>query len=65
MMHYLPIARILLRYVVGALVSYGLIGAETGEFLAVDPDLALVVAGIMSAAVEGGYALAKRNDGET
>ena len=64
-MTYLPIARILLRYIVGALVAYGWIGAETGEYLVVDPDLALVVAGIVSAAVEGGYALAKRHGGAT
>lgn len=65
MMHYSPIARILIRYVVGALVAYGVIGEETGEYLAIDPDLALMVAGALAAIVEGAYALAKRRGGAT
>lgn len=59
-MKYGPIARILLRYLSGILVAYGLIGDETGEYLAVDPDIALAVAGILAALVEGLYAMAKR-----
>ena len=64
-MTYLPLARIGLRYIIGALVTYGLIGSETGEYLAVDPDLALIVAAALSAVVEAGYALAKRRGGAT
>lgn len=64
-MQYMPIARIAIRYLAGALVSYGIIGAETGEYLAIDPDLAMIVAGLMAAGVEGAYALAKRNGGAT
>lgn len=59
-MTYAPIARIALRYLVGAAVMYGLIGAETGEYLAVDPDLTLVIASIIGAAVEFVYAYAKK-----
>lgn len=57
---YAPIARIVLRYVVGAGVMYGLIGAETGENLAIDPDLTLILSSAIGAAIEGVYAYAKR-----
>ena len=59
-MSYAPLARIVLRYIVGAAVMYGLIGAETGEYLAVDPDLTLVIGSIIGAAVEFAYAYAKK-----
>lgn len=59
-MSYAPIARIVLRYIVGAAVMYGLIGAETGEYLAVDPDLTLVVGSAIGAIVEVAYAYAKK-----
>lgn len=59
-MTYAPFARIILRYAVGAAVMYGLIGAETGEYLAVDPDLTLMVSGAIAAVVEGVYVYAKR-----
>lgn len=55
-----PISRLILRYAIGALVMYGLIGAETGEYLAFDPDLALIIGGILTAIVEGAYAIAKK-----
>ena len=59
-MSYAPSARSVLRYIVGAAVMYGLIGAETGEYLAVDPDLTLVLGSAIGAAVELAYAYAKR-----
>lgn len=59
-MTYAPIARIVLRYVVGAAVMYGLIGAETGEYLVVDPDLAMLVGAIIGGVVEFAYAYAKK-----
>ena len=59
-MSYAPVARIVLRYLVGAAVMYGLIGAETGEYLAVDPDLTLVIGSVIGAVVEVVYAYAKR-----
>lgn len=59
-MNYAPIARIILRYLSGAFVTYGLIGAETGEYLAVDPDLTLMLGGAIGAAVEFAYAFAKK-----
>lgn len=54
------IARILARWIAGALIGYGLVGAETGAQLAVDPDVALLLAGIVGAVTEGAYVLAKR-----
>lgn len=59
-MTYAPIARIVLRYAVGAAVMYGMIGAETGEHLVVDPDLTLIVGAVIGAAVEAVYAHAKK-----
>lgn len=54
-MNYAPIARIVLRYLIG-----GIIGAAQGNMLAADPDLVTVVALGIGAAVEAAYALAKR-----
>ena len=50
-----PIARILLRYGVGAVA-----GLSVGNQLAADPDIVLALAAGLAAAVEGAYALAKR-----
>lgn len=55
-----PLSRLILRYIIGAMVMYGMIGAETGEYLAFDPDLSLIIGGVLTAIVEGAYALAKR-----
>ena len=59
-----PIARVLVRYVSGALVMKGLLDAGVGKQIASDPDLvALVQTGLgllMSAVTEGFYWLAKR-----
>ena len=56
-MNYAPIARIVLRYVVGA----GLLGSSViGDQLAADPDIVFFASLALGAAVEGGYALAKR-----
>lgn len=54
------ILRIAMRYLSGALVSYGLIPAEVGADLAVDPDVALVLGAIIGAVTEAAYAWAKR-----
>ena len=53
-----PLARIVLRYVVGA----GLMGSEAiGDTLSANPDIVLVTGILMGVAVEGLYWLAKRN----
>jgi preprotein translocase subunit Sec61beta len=61
-MDYAPLARIVLRYLVGA----GVMGSGAiGDTLAADPDLVLYVSLAIGAAVEGGYALAKRRGWKT
>ena len=56
-MNYAPIARIVLRYVVGA----GLLGSSViGDQLAADPDIVFFASLALGAMVEAGYALAKR-----
>ena len=55
MMDFAPIARIIIRYVVGAIV-----GMDAGATLAGDPDLVTVIALGIGAAVEVAYAYAKR-----
>jgi len=54
-MNYAPIARIVLRYIIG-----GVIGAAQGDMLAADPDIVTFAALAIGAAVEGAYAIAKR-----
>lgn len=54
-MNYGPIARIILRYGVGAVI-----GMAQAELMAADPDLVTVVALAVGAFVEGAYAIAKR-----
>ena len=55
-----PIARIILRYIAAALVTYGVMPHEIAQQIAVDPDLIMVVGVALGALVEVGYALAKR-----
>jgi hypothetical protein len=59
-MNYAPIARIILRYIVGAVV-----GAAQGDMLAGDPDVVAMVALSTGAAVEAAYVLAKRKGWST
>lgn len=54
------ILRIAMRYLSGALVSYGVIPHDVGAELAMDPDVALVLGAIIGAATEAGYAFAKK-----
>jgi hypothetical protein len=54
-MDFFPIARIVLRYIVGAIV-----GMETGALLAGDPDVVLYVALGIGLLVEVAYGIAKR-----
>lgn len=55
-----PIARIILRYLAAALVTYGLIPREIGAEIARDPDLILVIGSLIGVATEASYVLAKR-----
>lgn len=55
-----PWARIILRYGAGALVAYGLLSQEVADGIARDPDLALVLGGMIGLMVEGFYVTAKK-----
>lgn len=50
-----PVARIILRYGVGYFA-----GSATGEALALDPDIVLILSLAIGFAVEGAYTLAKK-----
>lgn len=56
-MHYAPMMRIILRYLIGAAIMGS---QQVGESLAADPDLVAMCALGLAAAVEFGYALAKK-----
>jgi hypothetical protein len=61
-MDFAPYIRIALRYIVGA----GLMGsAQLGEMMATDPDLIIVLSGLVGVAVEAYYQWAKRRGGAT
>lgn len=59
-----PIARILLRVLVGFLVGKALLTPEDGNLISNDPDVAMImelaVGGLVWAATEGWYWLAKK-----
>jgi len=54
-MDFAPVARIIIRYIVGAVI-----GMDAGATLAGDPDVVTVAALGIGAAVEAAYAYAKR-----
>lgn len=59
-----PLARIVLRYGAGALVTYGFITADMGHLIAEDPDLVAIISLALGAAAsviaETGYQLARK-----
>lgn len=59
------LARIIMRYLSGALVAYGVIPHDVGADLAINPDIALVVGATIAAITEAVYAIAKRKGGAT
>ena len=64
-----PIARIILRYVAAALVTYGLVDENTGRMISGDADLLAVIQVALGAGIvivtEGYYWAAKRYDWAT
>ena len=62
MNNYAPLARIILRYIVGA----GIMGSQAlGDQLATDPDLVLYVSLALGALIEAFYFRARRKGGAT
>lgn len=59
------IARIILRYVAGILVGWGLLGQETGYQIANDPDLAILLGMGIAAITEGAYLVARKRGDPT
>jgi|AntRauTorcE11897_2_1112592.scaffolds.fasta_scaffold38223_2 hypothetical protein len=53
-----PISRIILRYVSGAMVAYGLVPQDVGAEIAVDPDLLALLGLALGASTEIAYAFA-------
>lgn len=55
-----PLSRILMRYLSGALAATGLLAPDVAAQIGADPDLVLIVAGVLTFATEAAYALAVR-----
>ncbi|ARO14451.1 hypothetical protein BVG79_01105 [Ketogulonicigenium robustum] len=59
-----PVARIILRYVAAALVTYGVVAADMGRQIANDPDilnaLTILIGAVVGVVTEAAYLLAKR-----
>lgn len=53
------LARIAARYISGALMTIGFLPPDLAAEFAMDPDVALVLGGMIGAATEGVYAWAK------
>jgi hypothetical protein len=54
------ISRIIARYVSGGLMTIGVLSPDLASEFAMDPDVALVLGGIIGAATEAVYAWAKK-----
>lgn len=54
------IARIALRYAAGALVAAGYLDAELGQQIGADPDILIIVGGVLGVSIEIAYAFAKK-----
>lgn len=54
------LARIACRYIAGALIAKGFLDAGTGDTLATDPDVLMLVGLGIGFVTEGAYVLARR-----
>lgn len=52
-------ARIAARYLAGALVAVGALAAGSEAQIAADPEVLMILGGVLGAATEGFYALAR------
>lgn len=63
------VARIILRYVAAALVTYGVLSSDLGDTFGADADVAValevMLGALLGLATEGWYYLAKRVGGAT
>jgi hypothetical protein len=59
------LARIGLRYLAGALVTYGILAPEDAVFITTDPEIVMLAGLALGAVVEGAYAWARRHGGAT
>lgn len=57
---WMPFARIILRYGVGAMITYNIVSPELGDQLIGDADLVVLLAALLGVLVEGFYVVAKR-----
>ncbi len=53
-------ARIIARYLAGALVAVGALAAGSEAKIAADPEVLMILGGILGAITEGFYALARK-----
>ena len=53
------LARIIARYLAGALVAVGAIAAGTEAQIAADPEVLMILGGVLAAGTEALYALAR------
>lgn len=64
-----PLARVLLRYLSGALVTWGFAAPEDAALVLADPEVerlaVLVIGGAIAAVTEAAYAVARRTGGPT
>lgn len=56
----LVVSRILLRYLSGAMLAYGLLPPEMADQIAADPDLVAALGAALAVLTEGVYAVAKK-----
>jgi len=54
------IARIVARYLAGALVAFGALAAGSEAQIAADPEVLMILGGVIGAVTEGFYALARK-----
>ncbi|MDK8874422.1 hypothetical protein [Paracoccus sp. SSJ] len=59
------VARIVLRYIAGILVGWGMLGPDTGYQIANDPDLAILLGMGIAAITEGVYLVARKRGDPT
>ena len=60
-----PVARIIARYIAGAMVAYGIVDQDTAQSIYTDPDMLILIGAGLAGVVEVVYGLAKRRGWST